>query len=104
MATATARGLCRRHYSKSRIYSLGLDELAAMDAITSCEVCGSTHKLSIDHCHDTGEPRGRICHSCNTALGAVKDNVSTLVQLTAYLDRHNRKLAPVVAALEAEVS
>lgn len=38
-----------------------------------CTVCGRALKLSdakSDHCHETGMPRGVLCHGCNTFEGA----------------------------------
>ena len=52
-----------------------------------CLGCGKRSlKLVVDHCHVSGVVRGLLCHSCNRALGAVKDNPKTLRQLAAYLE------------------
>lgn len=40
----------------------------------------------VDHCHTTGKVRGILCKACNTALGAVKDNVSILRAAIQYLE------------------
>jgi hypothetical protein len=34
-----------------------------------CAICGSKHRLVIDHDHATGLIRGRLCHSCNIREG-----------------------------------
>ena len=39
----------------------------------------------IDHCHTTGKVRGLLCHSCNVALGLLKDNIETLERMIDYL-------------------
>lgn len=39
----------------------------------------------IDHCHQTGNVRGLICHNCNIALGQVRDEIETLLRLAKYL-------------------
>ena len=40
----------------------------------------------IDHCHITNKVRGVLCNNCNTALGLVKDNRQTLLNMLQYLD------------------
>ena len=53
-----------------------------------CEVCSRPlTKICIDHDHNTGKVRGVLCNNCNTALGLVGDNVSTLTKLIQYLER-----------------
>ena len=39
----------------------------------------------VDHDHATGKVRGILCHHCNMAAGAVKDNPTTAMRLVAYL-------------------
>jgi hypothetical protein len=39
----------------------------------------------IDHCHETGEFRGWLCHKCNRALGGFDDNKQTLKRAIDYL-------------------
>lgn len=50
-----------------------------------CEVCGSTHRLCVDHNHVTGKIRGVLCSHCNSALGLINDNLDTLQGLINYL-------------------
>ena len=58
-----------------------------------CLCCGSSISLEgrvtayVDHCHSTGKVRGLICHSCNVALGFVKDSRRTLENMIKYLER-----------------
>ena len=85
----------RRHYYKphsSIKYKLDLswDEVEAITSIGECQGCHRTdRKLCIDHDHGTNKPRGLLCHNCNTALGLVGDNISTLANLINYLDKHH---------------
>ena len=61
---------------------------ADVDRLTApgkCQVCGSTKRLCIDHCHDTEKPRGLLCHKCNTALGLLDDDVQRILKLSQYL-------------------
>lgn len=41
----------------------------------------------IDHCHATGRVRGILCHSCNTALGLLKESRARIMGLAEYLER-----------------
>ncbi len=51
-----------------------------------CECCGEKkEKLIIDHCHDTGEMRGWLCHPCNIAIGNLGDNLEGLQKAVMYL-------------------
>lgn len=56
----------------------------------SCAICEKheddekTH-LCVDHNHTTGEVRGLLCTSCNTALGGFQDNKAYLQKAIYYL-------------------
>jgi len=39
----------------------------------------------VDHCHTSNHVRGILCHSCNVALGLVKDDESILIKMISYL-------------------
>ena len=43
-------------------------------------------RFYIDHCHSTGKIRGLLCHSCNLALGHIKDDTNKLKGLIEYLN------------------
>ena len=52
----------------------------------NCQICNvELIKKCIDHCHSTNKIRGVLCNNCNTALGLVGDNVSTLQAMIEYL-------------------
>lgn len=53
----------------------------------SCEICGRSNDLCMDHDHETNEYRGTLCASCNMALGMFKDNPELLKQAIKYLSR-----------------
>lgn len=55
-----------------------------------CGICGAMMKhLCRDHNHSTGKERGRLCHSCNVALGHFKDNPVILQAALLYLDLYS---------------
>jgi hypothetical protein len=61
-----------------------------------CAICGIDEKeavkqkLYVDHCHTTGNIRELLCHSCNAALGLMKDSIQILTKAIAYLDKHTQ--------------
>lgn len=52
-----------------------------------CAICldPARSRLYVDHCHDSGDVRGLLCHSCNTGLGAFKDDIHILSNAGVYL-------------------
>ena len=63
-----------------------------------CDICGSSHvehqrmkTLVVDHCHTTGQVRGLLCHSCNIAIGAVKEKEEILMACISYLRSYNKE-------------
>lgn len=80
---------------KIRSYGTTAYEVAAMlDKQNGCCItCGRSggefkYGLVIDHDHITGEIRGLLCSSCNSALGHVRDDIQVLFNMIAYLRRH----------------
>ena len=58
-----------------------------------CKLCGVNEKdcvrrLSIDHCHTTGQFRGWLCQRCNTGLGLLQDDPELLRKATNYLEQY----------------
>ena len=56
---------------------------------TVCECCGKDKKLVTDHNHITLKFRGWLCHSCNTGIGKLGDNLEGLMQAINYLKSRN---------------
>jgi len=70
----------------ARKYNISGESIDVLLSITCCEICGSNPKiLHIDHDHETGNVRGRLCSNCNLALGLLNDNISTLEKSIQYL-------------------
>lgn len=84
-----------RLYSIKSNYGVSSDELDALRAAqdNKCAVCRKPepegafgHKrLHLDHDHRTGEVRGLLCMSCNTALGHLKDDPDLVRRALGYL-------------------
>ena len=51
-----------------------------------CALCGGLmERPVVDHCHQTGQVRGIICHPCNIKLPAVED-MGWVMLAWAYLE------------------
>jgi len=46
---------------------------------------GGTSTWVVDHCHEVGDFRGWLCHSCNRAIGCFNDDVPRLKRAINYL-------------------
>lgn len=69
-------------------YGLTLDDYDTLilRAEGRCEMCAQmTHRLNIDHCHETGVVRGLLCMNCNVGLGRMGDTLERAQQAVAYL-------------------
>jgi hypothetical protein len=56
-----------------------------------CKICRtdsptSKRKWQIDHCHDTGQIRGILCHNCNVGLGHFRDNPKFMKAAAAHVE------------------
>jgi len=77
-----------------RNYGITLNEYNQMlvEQGHRCKTCGTTEpggkhgKFMVDHSHNNGEVRGLLCKSCNIALGEIKDNRQTLLNMLEYLE------------------
>jgi len=70
-----------------RKYGLSEEEALALvqDRTGECDICGKVVPLVIDHCHISGDIRGRLCGPCNTGIGLFKENINSLEQAIEYL-------------------
>ncbi len=69
-----------------RKYGLTPGQYDAMLA-GGCQICGSTKRLHVDHCHERGHVRGILCGPCNTGLGFVERPSGWLGKALDYLRR-----------------
>ncbi len=84
----------RTHCLKMR-YGISDEQYAEMERKQNgcCAICGglpiigrSRRYLDVDHCHETGEVRGLLCHPCNTGLGGFRDNPDRMRKAIEYLE------------------
>ena len=69
-----------------RQFNLTEDQYNDLMKNENCQICNvELTKKCIDHCHSTNKIRGVLCNNCNTALGLVGDNISTLEKMIEYL-------------------
>ena len=85
------------------VYGITLDEYNKMFNKQNgvCAICGQPEtrknkytgicKLHIDHCHKTNKVRGLLCHSCNSAIGIMDDDIGILMKAINYLKSHNKE-------------
>ena len=88
--------IIKREQALKRMYGITQQDYDRMitEQNHQCAICGTTdpggrHKSNyfvVDHCHTTGKVRKLLCHHCNTALGLVGDNTSTLQKMIEYLN------------------
>jgi len=77
-------------------YGITLDDYSNMleKQNSVCSICKLTNKsdrrLSVDHCHTTGNVRGLLCDTCNTALGKFRDNIDLLKEAIKYLKKYEK--------------
>lgn len=48
---------------------------------------GEKRRMAVDHCHATDKVRGLLCTNCNTALGALNDDLDLFAKAVAYIKR-----------------
>lgn len=72
-------------------YGLTVEDYQAMfdsqdGKCSTCDHIANRQVLEVDHDHQTGLVRGLLCRGCNSALGAIDDNIQTLRNLIKYLE------------------
>lgn len=91
-------GKQREWLYKSRyknVYDIDEDKYQKMikEHDNKCAICGNGPEilgkaLCVDHDHETGEIRGLLCTSCNSAIGFLKDDPLLILEAYNYLLRY----------------
>lgn len=91
---------CDNLRKRASRFKMPLEEVRRISS-SSCEACGSTEKLCIDHYHSCcpGEGmtcgecfRGVLCGPCNTSLGLLKDDPDRIKGLLKYVESRTKTL------------
>jgi hypothetical protein len=75
-----------------RTYGITLEEFNILlhNQNNSCKICNTIFNDEttpcVDHCHDTENIRGIVCHPCNKLLGFAKDDIRILKNAIKYLE------------------
>lgn len=72
-------------YDQQFIQQRGLCDICSQPE-TAIDTKGKLKWLCVDHSHSTGELRGLLCNSCNTALGKFGDSKEVLLSAIKYLE------------------
>ena len=77
-------GISEKYYEEMLANQLGV-----------CAICrglqtNGNDVFDIDHCHETGEIRGLLCHKCNMGLGSYDDDIKKLERAITYLERYQK--------------
>lgn len=88
-----ASRLCARHATDASSKTLSAEAYIELMSIDSCQACGSSDRLVVDHRHDHHDHhakmcpdciRGRLCSDCNSALGLLRDSAERVSGLLEY--------------------
>lgn len=82
-------------------YGVGTDwfEAKAAEQNYTCACChksestiwrGKPIALSVDHHHESGEPRGLLCMRCNRALGLLDEDTETMARMIVYVGKFKK--------------
>lgn len=84
-----------KHRLKKKGLTLEAYETMLRGQNGQCALCPHQHvkgdqrkSLVVDHCHASGKIRGLLCHSCNRAIGLLKDDAERVQRAADYLRRN----------------
>lgn len=87
---------------KAKKYGITVNQLETLEQIASCAICDQqlcwnpktrgSNDAVIDHCHDSGDVRGVLCRKCNSGIGFLNDDASTVRNALNYLERADKEI------------
>lgn len=91
----SCRAQADRDYLLQRRFGMSAEQFDALLAAQGgrCALCqrfepgGRWGRFHVDHCHQTGQIRGILCHGCNVALGALGDDIEGLTRALRYVSQ-----------------
>lgn len=72
-------------------YDEMLEEQGGVCACCGTDDPGRDGSFYVDHCHDSEDVRGLLCHKCNSGIGYLGDNVDGVWQAILYLVKYEQK-------------
>lgn len=90
-----------KNHLKTR-YRIGIEDYARIleEQGGVCAICklpprpssnGKTHRLCVDHCHETNAVRGLLCKCCNWMIGHAQENADILASGIKYIEEYKYK-------------
>lgn len=84
-----------RTWDLKKRYGLTYEQYNALIESQSgqCAICGGdllgldSRKVHVDHCHDSGQVRGVLCHHCNMLVGFARNSPTVLAKAIEYLTK-----------------
>ena len=73
-------------------FKLTFEDRAMLNAKPFCQICGTTKRLHIDHCHTTNKIRGYLCAAHNQGIGLFNENIEDLKAAINYLKLHGNQI------------
>ncbi len=95
--TTSGKILCKQHNKEGARKGLTNREYLGVLSIRTCQACGGSENLAVDHSHGHHDSkdkmcieciRGRLCSGCNTALGLLGESEERIMGLVTYLREH----------------
>lgn len=81
-------GLAHEDYLRMHAEQRGLCAICAKPpSFEPGQIRRAKRGLCVDHCHATGNVRGLVCSNCNTAIGLMRDDSTTMRSAAEYIDR-----------------